>query len=65
MSDIKMTESLLSDGLTSLESDASISVVESLEESSWLNADIETTLRAKLKEYAQELQVVKDSLKDL
>ncbi len=65
MSDIKMTESILSDDLNSLNSDASVSVVESLEESSWLNDDIDTKLRAKLKEYAQELQVVKDSLKEL
>ncbi len=64
MSDIKMTEDLQSEVLKALSQETSGSVVKSLDESSWLNADIESKLRAKLKEYAHELQAVKESFKE-
>ncbi len=59
MSDIKMTESLLSSALNMSTLETADMVVESLDESSWLKADIENRLRAKLQEYADELQSIK------
>ena len=59
MSDIKMTESLHANTLNTPTPEVPEVVVESLNESSWLEADIENKLSDKLEEYAQELLTAK------
>lgn len=54
-----MTDTLQANTLNTSTLEAPEMVVESLEESSWLEDDIENKLREKLREYAQELQTAK------
>lgn len=54
-----MTDTLQANTLNTSTLEAPEMVVESLEESSWLEDDIENKLREKLREYAQELQAAK------
>lgn len=64
MSDIKMTETLQSGALSTPALDSLGMAVKSLDESSWFKADIENKLRAKLQEYAKELQTVQSLLEE-
>jgi len=54
-----MTENLQASTLNVPALEAPEMVVESLDESSWFEDDIENKLREKLREFAQELQAAK------
>jgi hypothetical protein len=64
MGDKIMTETLLSGVLKTPSPGTPDKVVKSLDESSWFKADIENKLRAKLNEYAKELQTVQSLLEE-